>query len=307
MPTVKEIQKRINSVRETQKSTNAMYLIASTKLQRARKELDATRPYFEALLSEIKRVFRVNRNVESRFFYPPGEDDDHKGCYGILVITGDKGLAGSYNYNVIKTVNRLLKEHPDHELFVVGEYGKNYFNSHGIPIRENFWAASNHPTSYRAREITSALLERFMEGHIDKIYIVYTDMNRGEARVMSSRILPFHRGNFVSPTAGENEAPVTTEFEFVPSLEEVLGIAVGSYLSGYVYSALVDSFCCEQNARMAAMDNSNRNAQELIDELNRQYNRVRQSLITQEITEVTAGAMAQKRKRKKKKWQKAES
>ena len=81
MPTVREIQKRINSVRETQKITNAMYLIASTKLQRARKELDSTRPYFEALLSEIKRVFRVNRNIESRYFYPPGEDDDHKGMF----------------------------------------------------------------------------------------------------------------------------------------------------------------------------------------------------------------------------------
>jgi len=307
MPTVREIQKRINSVRETQKITNAMYLIASTKLQRARKELDSTRPYFEALLSEIKRVFRVNRNIENRYFYPPGEDDDHKGCYGILAITGDKGLAGSYNYNVVRAVNRLMKEHPDHELFLVGEYGKNYYSSRGFVVKDNFWDASNHPTSYRAREITSTLLERFMQGHIDKIYIVYTDLNKGETKVVTSRMLPFHRANFISPTAAETEAPITGEFEFVPSLEEVLEIAVASYLSGYVYSALVDSFCCEQNARMVAMDNSNRNAQELIDELNIQYNRVRQSLITQEITEVTAGAMAQKRKRKKRKWQKAES
>ena len=112
---------------------------------------------------------------------------------------------------------------------------------------------------------------------------------------VSQRLLPFHRGNFISPIA--KEKPIREEFEFSPSLEDILEFVVKSYLSGFVYSALVDSFCCEQNARMTAMDNSNRNAEEIIGRLNVQYNRVRQAAITQEITEVTAGAKSQLRKR----------
>ncbi len=294
----------MGSVRETQKITNAMYLIASTKLQRARRSLENTRPYFDALLAEIKRIFRVEENIESRYFYPPGKDDTHEGRYGILVITADKGLAGSYNQNVIKETLKLIKEHPSHELFVVGEYGRKFFNSRNMPIRENFWNAAQNPSTYRARQISAAMTERYEEGAIDKIYVVYTDMLRGEAKAVSRRILPFHRRNFISPIA--DEKPVKQDFEFSPSLSEVLESAVRSYMSGFVYSAMVASYCCEQNARMSAMDASNRNAEEIIGNLSVQYNRVRQAAITQEITEVTAGAKAQKNRRKRKAARKAQ-
>ena len=299
MPTAKEILNRMNSVVETQKITNAMYLIASTKLQKARKDLQNTRPYFDALLAEIKRIFRVDEDIENRFFYPPGKDITHEGRYGILVITGDKGLAGSYNQNVIREALKVMKEHPDHELFVVGEFGRKYFNSHNIPLRENFLYTAQNPTTRHAREICAYMLERYIDGCIDKIYIVYTDMEKGEATPRSSRLLPFHRSNFVSPIAVEK--PLKDRFEFRPSLEGILDGIVQSYVSGFVYSALVDSYCCEQNARMSAMDASNRNAEELLTALGIQYNRVRQAAITQEITEVTAGARAQKLKRLKKK------
>ena len=135
MANTKEIKDRIKSVRDTQKITNAMYLIASTKMRKAKSELDHTRPYFEAIKGEIKRIFRTSKkDAESRWFYP--EDGAHKltGPYACLVVTADKGLAGMYNQNVIREAEKLLKEHPATKLFVVGEYGRQYFAHHGIPV-----------------------------------------------------------------------------------------------------------------------------------------------------------------------------
>ncbi|MCI9300007.1 MAG: F0F1 ATP synthase subunit gamma, partial [Oscillibacter sp.] len=127
MAGTKEIKTHIQSVGETRKITNAMYLIASTKLQRARQELDQTRPYFEALQGEIKRIFRTAYDVDSPYFYPLNNDAPLEGTYGCLVITADKGLAGAYNQNAIREALRLLERNPDTKLFVVGEYGRRFF------------------------------------------------------------------------------------------------------------------------------------------------------------------------------------
>ena len=129
----KEIKTRIQSVQETRKITNAMYLIASTKLRKARLELDHTRPYFEALRGEIKRVFRTAKDVDSHYFFSGDDEPIKEGTYGCLVITADKGLAGAYNQNAIKEALKLLEQHPDTKLFVVGEYGRRFFASHNIP------------------------------------------------------------------------------------------------------------------------------------------------------------------------------
>ena len=123
MANTKEIKSRMKSVQDTQKITSAMYLIASTKMRRAKAELDDTRPYFEALKGEIKRVFRSVHNVQSRYFYPGEGEVQLHGPTACLVITADKGLAGMYNQNVIKKAEQQLADNPDTQLFVVGEYG----------------------------------------------------------------------------------------------------------------------------------------------------------------------------------------
>ena len=284
MANTKEIKDRIKSVRDTQKITNAMYLIASTKMRKAKSELDHTRPYFEAIKGEIKRIFRTSKkDAESRWFYP--EDGGHAltGPYACLVVTADKGLAGMYNQNVIREAEKLLKEHPATKLFVVGEYGRQYFAHHGIPVERSFLYTAQNPTMHRAREITDILLDLFERDEVCKIFVVYTDIRNGmfeEAK--PERLLPFHRKVFA-----------------------VLKTLVPSYVSGYIYSALVDSFCAEQNARMTAMNSANQNAEKLLGELSVQYNRSRQAAITQEITEISSGAKAQKRKLAKKKSEEA--
>ena len=295
MAGTKEIKTHIESVRETRKITNAMYLIASTKLRRARAELDNPRPYFNALQREIKRIFRKVSDVESPYFYPVGDDSPLKGTYGCLVITADKGLAGAYNQNAIKQAMKLLEEHPDTKLFVVGEYGRRFFASHNIPIEHSFLYTAQNPTMARAREISALLLDRFDRGELKEIYVIYTDMaNSMSYEARTARVMPFHRSFFLS-APGERE--VREPFEFLPNVAAVLDSMMPSYVSGFIYSALIDSFCCEQSARMTAMDSANQNAEKLLGELSLEFNRIRQAAITQEITEVSAGAKAQRKKK----------
>ena len=282
MPSAKEIKSRIASIKDTQKITNAMYLISSTKLRKAKNELNRTRPYFDALKGEIKRIFRTVPDVDSRYFYPPAGAPKLEGEYACLVITADKGMAGAYNHNVLKIAREMLHEHPETELFVVGEYGRQHFAQAGIPIEKSFLYPAQNPTLHRAREICDILLERYDNGEFQKL----------SAEATSTRLLPFHRGDFASVAA-----PGSVHFEFTPGVEAVLDNVIRSYITGFVYSALVDSFCAEQNARMTAMSSAGENADKMLASLSVQYNRVRQASITQEITEVSSGAKAQKRKK----------
>lgn len=298
MANTKEIKNRISSVKDTQKITGAMYMISSNKMRKARRELEETKPYFEEIDSEIKRIFRISENILNRYFFPPGPELDYEGTYGILAITADKGLAGAYNQNVIKTVQQLMKVHEDVQLFVVGEYGRRYFDAHNIPMEKTFLHTAQNPTLHRAREIATDLLYRYNRSQLAKIFIVYTDFSGGggEGSARSTRLLPFHRHQFYEHRP---EGEETVQHEFLGSIEEVLDGIVPSYLTGFIYSALVDSFCSEQNARMTAMDAANQNAEELLADLQVQYNHMRQNAITQEITEIASGAkgllQAQKR------------
>ncbi|MCR4923712.1 MAG: ATP synthase F1 subunit gamma [Lachnospiraceae bacterium] len=297
MANTKEIKNRIKSVQDTQKITDAMYLISSTKLRRAKSDLDKTKPYFDGIRSEIKRFMRTaDKEIENRYLFPPNDAELPPGGYACLVVTADKGLAGAYNQNAIKEAMKFKEENPDTLYFVIGEYGRHYFRRHGIPYEESFLYTAADPSLSSARRISSLLLDYYDKGRINKVFIVYTDMkNSLSYEAVSERLIPFHREHF--ERANENEKPVQyKEFEFYPSLETVLNTAIESYICGYIYSALVDSFCAEQNARMTAMSAASDNAQELVDSLRVKYNRVRQGSITQEITEVSAGARAQKKK-----------
>ena len=194
---------------------------------------------------------------------------------------------------MLKIAREMLHEHPETELFVVGEYGRQHFAQAGIPIEKSFLYPAQNPTLHRAREICDILLERYDNGEFQKLFIVYTDMkNSLSAEATSTRLLPFHRGDFASVAA-----PGSVHFEFTPGVEAVLDNVIRSYITGFVYSALVDSFCAEQNARMTAMSSAGENADKMLASLSVQYNRVRQASITQEITEVSSGAKAQKRKK----------
>ena len=298
MASTSEIRRRIGSVRQTQKITHAMYLISQAKLRKAKQELSNTRPYFDALQTEIGRVFNADAAVESRYLEPAQlpvkEVPLRPAC---LLITADKGLAGAYNQNAIRQAQQFMADYPDTDLYVVGEYGRRWFAQRNIPIEKSFLYTAQNPTLGRARQIAELLLERYDADEINAVVVVYTDMKNGlEAVVRQAQLLPLHRERFVAaaPNTARDEL-----YEFIPSPDAVVDNAARSCLTGYIYSALVDSFCSEQSARMTAMNAADQNAEELLKDLSVQFNRARQAAITQEITEVSAGERAQRSKKEK--------
>ena len=288
MASAKEIKAHIGSVKNTQKITNAMYLIASTKLRRAREDLARTQPYFDALRMEIARAFRCADGVKSP--YAAGDREERADdVYAAVVLTADRGLAGAYNQNVVKAAQRLTAAHKNTRLFVVGDWGRQYFLSRALAVEEGFFYPSQSPDISRAREMGAYLLDLYERGEIQKLFVVYTELHGMVQRVRTDTLLPIEPERFAD---GEEQR----ELRFEPSADAVLSSAVPSYVTGYLYSAVVESFCAEQSARASAMDAASDNAQELLDALTMEYNHERQSAITQEITEVSAGARAKKKR-----------
>jgi F-type H+-transporting ATPase subunit gamma len=237
------------------------------------------------------------QGVESQYFYPSSGPTKAE-TVAFLVITSDRGLAGAYNYNVIRRAEAEIRKREKVRLFVIGDYGRRYFKHHNGPVEETFFYTAQDPTFRRAREISYTLLTEYTEGRADEIRIIYSDMeNDIVSTVRMERLLPFDRKEFLTAKEDKNEKDV--HYEFSPSVDEVLNHVIPGYVAGCIYGALVDSFSAEQNARMTAMNSANKNAEALLDDLRIEYNRVRQAAITQEITEVAAGAKAQKKKRKK--------
>jgi len=299
MASTKEIKNRIRSVGDTQKITNAMYLISSTKMRKARSEAEDTKPYFDRLRAEIRRMFAVSRDLTSRYYDADVDETKQGGRNGILVLTADKGLAGSYNQMVIKETLALMDRSDEYKLYIVGDYGWRFFRSRGSNVCENFQHSMNKPSLAMARDITRELLDEFDAGAFDRLYVCYTEYSGGMSAgsAMHDRLIPFDRDDFV-PEGDETGKDASSVFEYEPDVKTVLERSVQSYLVGYVYSALVNSYSSEQSARMMAMDAADDNARDLLDRLSLEYNHLRQNAITQEITEISSGARSQRSKGK---------
>lgn len=287
MAGLREIQNRKKSIQDTRKITGAMYMISSTKMKKAKRDLEKTEPYFFSLQDMMDQVMLHMPEAGSIFLDNP---DRERTRIGLLVVTGDKGLAGAYNHNVLKLAQTYL-DNPKLQvsLFVVGELGRSYFAGRHLPIEEDFLYTAQNPGIGRARWITERLLTPYREGRLDELHVIYTRMENSLVSLVEDKMLlplPHPKRTKEDP------------FFFQTSAEEALGLLVPNYLSGFVYGALVEAFCSEQHDRMMAMEAATNNADELLRELGILYNRARQAAITQQITEVSGGARAQKRKRR---------
>lgn len=297
MANIREIQSRINSVKDTMKITNAMYMISSSKMTQARKKLANTEPYFYGLQGEISRILRHVPDIEHPYFDTRAKIPKEERKIGSIVITADKGLAGSYNHNIIKLEEEILAQPGHHKLFVVGELGRHYFTKHNVEIDTNFQYTVQNPTMHRARDIGWEIIRQFEAGELDEVYIVFTRMeNSIQAEAEKAKLLPLERKSFHSMKMPLNIHRKAIELS--PSAEVVMDTIVPNYVIGMVYGALVEAYASEHNARMMAMKAATDSAESLIKELSIIYNRARQAAITQEITEVCSGARAQKQKRK---------
>ena len=291
MANAREIQGRMKSIKDTMKITNAMYMVSSSKLQKARRDLKNTEPFFYLIQDSLAKILDAAPEAGNRFFDTRDFKSKKDKTVGYLVITADKGLAGAYNHNVIKLAEKLAENEEKGMLFVVGQLGRHYFESKSIPIDYNFNYTAQNPTMNRARHIAGVLSKLFLQNKIDEVYVVYTRMvNSMTVEATSQKILPLEKGSI---TLQENE--VVEKYEnaaFLPDAQTVFNKIVPDYLTGFIFGALVESYCSEHNARMMAMQTATDSAKEMIRDLSIQFNRARQAAITQEITEVVGGSKA---------------
>ena len=297
MANTKEIQSRINSIHDTMKITKAMYMMSSVKLRKARQKLEDTEPYFYGLQDQIKSILYHFPTMQHLFFDNRNSDmHEQIKKKAFIVISGDKGMAGAYNHNVLKLAEEHLKAHKNNKLFVLGELGRHYFEQRGIEIDKQFHYTVQNPTLNRARNIAEELLELYRKEELDEVYIIYTSMvNAIQEETQIRQLLPLKKASFNVKLPAD--IPME-ELALKPSPEAVMDRIVPDYVVGFIYGALVESYSCEQNARMMAMEAATKSAKDMLHELDILYNRARQAAITQEITEVIAGAKAQKRKKR---------
>ncbi len=323
MSNAKEIQKRIKSVQDTMKITKAMYMMSSMKLRKAKQQLADAEPYFFGLQQQIADILFHFPEMEHLYFDNREEDrSEYNKRKGYIIITGDKGMAGAYNHNILKETEdriRHLREKP--MLFVVGEAGRRYLSARGWDPEPDFMYSSYRPTVHRARLISELVMELYQQEQLDEVYITYTRMvNSIKMEVETRRLLPLPTKDFIGREDIEGyeeykhlreleeknilkqeEAHGVAEDEYLiyPSPVEMLESMVRNYVTGYIYGALVESSASEENARMMAMQSATDNAEELLRTLHMEHNQVRQAAITQEITEVIGGAKALKKKKEK--------
>jgi F-type H+-transporting ATPase subunit gamma len=226
---------------------------------------------------------------------PQIKKEDRK--IGYIVVTADKGLAGAYNHNVFKLAQEQIDKGGNPTLFVVGDLGQQYFRKKGIPVEQDFRYTVQKPNMSRARIIEEKIVDYFLSGKLDEVYMIYTRMVNAmkmEADIQQLLPIPKHRPGLSIPLNVHLE-----EITMKPSPRAVIDAIVPNYIAGFIYGGLVESYSSEQNSRMMAMQAATNSAQDMLDELAITYNRVRQAAITQEITEVISGAKAQKKKQKK--------
>jgi F-type H+-transporting ATPase subunit gamma len=295
MSGIRDIRLRIKSIKDTRQITNAMRLISATKLRKARIQLDLAFPYFDRVRNTMADILVNAPDVESPYFEDTTKNSKGHLKRGIVLITGDKGLAGGYNHNIIKLAEMLAENEPDHSLYIIGHVGRDHFEKLDFIINKDFEFSMYNPTAYLARDITDYIIKDFLDKKIDEVYIVYTYMVSGlkqEPRVL--KLLPLEALALKKELKLKSDENIKSNrvFEYEPSAESVFKMLVPKYVKGIMYGVLVEAFTSEQSARMTSMENATDNADEMLEELRMNYNRTRQSLITREITEITSGMNA---------------
>ncbi len=275
----REIRRRMRGITNTKQITKAMELVSSAKMRKARLRLERTRPYYTTVLENIGQVMgHVSINhplLEKR--------EVTKSLY--IVVAADRGLAGGYNTNVNRLIHEKYENKKDSiSLITVGSKARDFFKSRGYNIVESFVGISEEPEFSHAEEIGQRAIDLFINKEVDEINIVFT-------RFVST--LSYEPTSLkLLPTENLKKDAVSNVMEFEPSADEVLSFLIPKYVESSIYGALIEASSSEQSARRAAMESATDNAEEMLEELNMSYNRARQAAITNEISEIVAGADA---------------
>ncbi|MDN4620342.1 ATP synthase F1 subunit gamma [Paenibacillus sp. PsM32] len=284
---MREIKRQIKSVENTKQITKAMEMVAASKLRKAQEKAQAARPYSDKLREVVASIASGTRGV----YHPMLEKRPVKRI-AYLVVTSDRGLAGGYNANMLKYVSNQIKENhtstDQYELFIIGRKGRDYFRRRNLPITEEVTELTDFPTYADIKSLAYEAVKGYEEGRYDELYLCYNQFINALTQVPSStRLLPME-----SVEVAE-EDKLKASYEYEPSAEGVLEVLLPKYAQTLIYNALLEGKASEQGARMTAMGSATKNASQMIKDLTLVYNRARQASITQEITEIVAGANAQ--------------
>ena len=290
MANMREIRNRMKSIQDTVGISKALYVVSSSKLKKAQKQYDRTKPYYKALSNTMADIMEhIEPEVTHKYINDKPPVDESKVNRLFIVVTADKGLAGAYNHNVIKLTEQWLAKGNNNTLFAVVQVGKHYFEKKGVLVDVEFTQTVQNPNPHRARDIAERVVELYDKGYIDEVYMIFSKTKNGSCEADVSKILPLERKKFEKVESKEEYNQFAI---FSPSPKAVLKNLVPNYVKGLIYSALVSSFTSEHNARMVAMKSATDSATDMLKSLELLYNRARQAAITQEINEIVGGASA---------------
>jgi F-type H+-transporting ATPase subunit gamma len=282
---MRDIKRQIKSVQNTKQITKAMEMVAAAKLRRSQEAATAARPYAEKIQEVVSSIASGTKGIKN----PILVSREIKKT-GYLVITSDRGLAGGYNSNLLRklvlTIRENHKSSNEYELMVVGRRGRDFFKKRNMPVLDEVTGLSDAPKFSDIKELASRAVTNYTLGVYDQLYIVYNKFHNAISQEpVLNRLLPLE--------VEGSSAATGANYEYEPSPEEVLDVLLPKYAETLIFSALLEGKASEFGARMTAMGNATKNANEMVSRLTLVYNRARQASITQEISEIVAGASAQ--------------
>lgn len=284
MASMKEIKRRRGSIQSTRQITKAMQLVSTVKLQKTRARAEEGKPYFSLVYETMFSILSKSGNVDHRFLRSASQ-----GKKAVIVISSNRGLAGGYNNSIAKLVETSFSKE-EALIYAIGKKAKDTLERRGYEIAGEYNEVITDPMYQDAVDITKKLLSDYEAGKIAEIYVVYTHFKNTVVHVPTlKKLLPV---SIDEQEEEEVETKTNLLMNYAPNEEEVLEAIVPKYITAIIYGSLQQAIASENGARMSAMENATNNADELIDKLLLKYNRARQGAITQELTEIVAGANA---------------
>lgn len=284
MASMRDIKRRKGSIQSTGQITKAMKLVSTVKLQKAKSNAEEAKPYFKYLYEAINTMLAKSGTLSHPML--SGGSSKKK---AFIVITSNRGLAGGYNANIVKLITKGDFEKEDVIVYAVGRKGRDALARAGYEVKADYSDVINQPLYNDAAAIGRAVIEAFSNDEVGEIYLAYTVFKNTVTHIPTLlKLLPFEQ----TEQEEENVTDKLTLMNYEPEAEEVLDKIIPKYINGIIYGALIEALASENGARMQAMDNATNNAEEMIADLSLKYNRARQSSITQELTEIVAGATA---------------
>ncbi len=301
-----DIKKRIRSVNDIRQMTRAMQLVSAAKMRKSKSQLDRVFPFFSLCAESMLEIQRSNKDIDNPYFTLRKKKHGETWRIGYFILTGDQGLAGAYNHNVVRiaeehirgkvldNINKGLKT--ESTLYVFGSVGRDKLARDSYPVDKNFSFPITEPTYYQARAVADQIRHKYLSGELDLVYLVYTKMESSISMTpVIQRVVPVNTDALRSILpSGDGEVGMALEkgaqLEYHPSPDAVFSFLIDTYLNAMLYGAMVEAYASEQTARMTAMDNATRNADDMLEDLTIKSNQARQARITNELIEIVNGA-----------------